>query len=626
MLEKLAFCYKPVLLSIYHLQTISPSVISCGTYFQLRRKTRLPGHLGHTMTTISLPTSFLPSFLSNLSSTRPGDQLTETNAAATSETTLRHEAEAPDMPPIDSNRVRLSPSGRQPSRPRTTFSFNHPPPRTKSKKRLKLRPRLLLQIHQVPDHGRSFPVLDVFQSTMMGKRFTRNHRQGMKGMERIGVNDLIIVSSDSYLEDDSGDDGHSSGEDEKWNDKDVVAIVRQQDGQHFGSADLSLNRGGHWQAAHLPSGAYDFASKDNSTDAMRVRWVPRNRMRRPNPTSPDEDKGLDKRFTFSIINAESRRHPVIATMTKRGIEIVDRYQSTISASPSASEVSSPMSPESSSSYFEESELYGQHSPMIETNESLRSLIVMTGIWVALMQDWSTNFSSHDFMDSNTQRSIAQLNKKPRVSSLSMMESMMDGVRPKRPMSLVSQAHTDTEVPRCPTSSVPCSENQPFARPVRETQQAGKIRRSFSAGPAFMERLNQKGAAATIQGPREHKTKATTSPGPSQRLEVPARAGSRLFRRKKTHSENDITMSTKSPRPGRQNDTVSQASTQPSTNDSELIDERSTTSMIKRDRTSESTRGVTTVAVSQPSPGRKSAKAQLKRWSGLHFFSHSSSDI
>lgn len=303
----------------------------------------------------------------------------------------------------------------------TSFQIAHPAPVIRHKQRLKIRPRLVLQLQQLSQSTRPTPALDVLPSVLFAPRLAQRFPRLCKGKEGLGANDLVVVSSEVYESSPiDRSEKHDNSEEESWDHREVVATIRQlkkEEGGARGKVDISLNHGSSWEATPLLNGGYEFVAKEGSQTVAR--WVPRrpSKRRRSNTmhsgaTIPPGEE--EKKFNFSIINPNTRRHPIIASITRTTIDILDSYASPSSAL--ASPLRSPSSIRSSQSgYFEDVEV--QPRTVTENDEQLRTLIVVTGIWLVFRENWSQNFRYNDAMSVPLLSSDANSHPSNRTRSL-----------------------------------------------------------------------------------------------------------------------------------------------------------------------------------------------------------------
>lgn len=295
-----------------------------------------------------------------------------------------------DPMPAGSSRQGRSHSKKQSSRPKTSYQLAHPVAHARYK-RLKLRPRLLLQLQQASHTPRPLPILDVLPSTVYLPRLARKFPTVFRGRNGLGPNDLIIVTSEQYervSEKSNQRAGTDGGNDEH---QEVVATICQlltEDALARGKAELCFNDGPAWEATPLPNGSYEFVT-NTERGRQTVRWVLRgNKSRRASATADTASHEDTKRFTFSMIDPSTRRHPVVASMTRNHLEVFGEYSmpSNVSKSPTTA-----MSVASDGSQAD----YPLDGNAITTDDRLRTLIVVTSIWVAFREGWSHNFSYND---------------------------------------------------------------------------------------------------------------------------------------------------------------------------------------------------------------------------------------
>ncbi|OJD25179.1 hypothetical protein ACJ73_03456 [Blastomyces percursus] len=278
------------------------------------------------------------------------------------------------------------------ARTKSSFSFAHPPPSTR-RKRLALRPKLLLQLHRVSHISRPIPTIDVLSSAICSgpRKFPCRYR----GKDSSSANDILLVASDAYEQVGAEDDRSVSSDDDPQNDRDVVATVchhRKDSGKAGAIAEISLQQGSRWEVSRLPSGGYEFTGTTESGEQRCARWVLRAKAgsRRVSGSSNGADTTFDdgKRFTFSIIDPNTRRHPVLAWMSRQGIDILDRYP--LFSSQTQTSSTSPKSLHSAAATIPPQANDYSDPPLIETDDHLRTLIVVSGIWVAFREGWPQN--------------------------------------------------------------------------------------------------------------------------------------------------------------------------------------------------------------------------------------------
>ncbi|EEH40700.1 hypothetical protein PAAG_02676 [Paracoccidioides lutzii Pb01] len=288
------------------------------------------------------------------------------------------------------NRTKVVPTAivkKQQVRTKSSFSFAHSPPSTR-RKRLVIRPRLLLQLQQVSQTTRPIPAVDVFTSTICS--VSRKFPGIPRTKDGLSTNDLILVTSDAYKHLGAEDD-KSVTSDDPQDRREVIATIchhRREGSKLKGMVELCLQQGSRWKASRLPSGGYDFTWTTDSGEQKRVRWALRAKgSRRTSGSSIGPDNTFDKgkRFTFSIIDPTTRRHPVIAWMSRQGIDVLDQYP--LSSAPT--QEPSSLTSESRVTAFNNSPRPSDYTdpPLIETDDHLRTLIIVSGVWIAFQEGW-----------------------------------------------------------------------------------------------------------------------------------------------------------------------------------------------------------------------------------------------
>jgi len=383
---------------------------------------------------------------------------------------------------------------------RTSFQIAHPAPVVRHKQRLKIRPKLLLQLQQLSGSSRPTPALDVLPFVLFAPRFAQKFPRMCKGKDGHGPNDLAIVSSEAYESSPTTtSEKHDDSEEASWDHREIVATIRQlkkEEGGACGKVEISLNHGSLWEATPLLNGGYEFVAKEGPQTVAR--WVPRrpSQRRRSDTLQSASTNRLgqeERKFNFSIVNPNTRRHPIIASITRSTIDILDRYgsPSTTLASP----LRSPSNIRSShSGSLEDAEV--QPHTMIETDEQLRTLIVVTGIWVVFRENWSQNFHYHDAMSVPLPSSNASSQPSNRTLSLNSGNGAKTSTNSQEGLSSHSALHhlggmvrqTGTQLLHRSTATAgrfPAQDLQP--------------RRAHSTGTAFMESvqiMHSRGRSAT----------------------------------------------------------------------------------------------------------------------------------
>jgi hypothetical protein len=216
---------------------------------------------------------------------------------------------------------------------------------------------------------------------------------------------MVIVSSESYDasahesladEDGSGDDG--------WSSRDVIATIcqaRKDDGVFKGQAELCFVTGDVWDAMTMDNGNYEFVTVDEWGHKTVARWVSLRRrnlhLQNPAMTTATQAVDMEKSFNFSLIDPNARRHPIIASINRNTLDILNQY-TTVSSSAA---IHPPTTPFRTSDLVDIPQPPSTQPPeprertSITVDDDLRRLIMITGIWVAFREGWSHSLPSSD---------------------------------------------------------------------------------------------------------------------------------------------------------------------------------------------------------------------------------------
>ncbi|KAJ9151120.1 hypothetical protein NKR23_g3213 [Pleurostoma richardsiae] len=296
-------------------------------------------------------------------------------------------------------------SGRRKKRTRaprqsSVYLIAVPAPRLGVKQQLlsRLRPKLRMQLQLLSADRRPRPTIDVFPSSLIASgpltaaRYIRSFPRLFRMKGELCRDDMILVKSDDY---DSPTDASSDSEEtDVFERRELVAVLsplKRQD-----RAEIVLADGSVWVATPLLTGSYDFVHTDAYGNTTTARWARRTATAKapgrssPTPsmmaartrTPPPE---TDYRYTFSIINPLSRRHPVLATLTQSTLDIQETY-TTVSSSQGRYPPTRPLSRASSPSSAFPTPLSPEPSAERTTHpvdEATKNLITITAIWLAL---------------------------------------------------------------------------------------------------------------------------------------------------------------------------------------------------------------------------------------------------
>ena len=217
--------------------------------------------------------------------------------------------------------------------------------------------------------------------------------------KRLGVEDMVILEAEKYGNGNKPEKQDSS----KWEGRRVLSVICAC------GPDIEVHMSGAvWKAKPLPNGRYDFVPVGtNSCDIPEVRWVKARQRLGSTRGRKSVQASNEPRMTFSTILADTRRHPVIASMTPANIEVLDEYAlPTGSTDSEASSIYTGIDGRSEGRRL--SSPVASTSPPISTDDGLREIICTTGIWVACQQGWSTSRTD----SSSRKDSVTATNARP----------------------------------------------------------------------------------------------------------------------------------------------------------------------------------------------------------------------
>jgi len=440
-----------------------------------------------------------------------------------------------------SGRGRVTRRRRQAPHQSTKYFLGYPAPKRlpKTKVMQKVFSRLLLQLQVVSGDGKSRPVMELFPSTRiagpviaprLAKRFP-----GIFGVKRhLSYDDIVLVRRN---------DGDAATESETDSDDSLekkLLLAVYSPVRHSDEAEIVLDDGSIWVARPLPNGSYDFVYTDEHGIPKTVRWARRSTCATTVPTGtagvpPLPLKSPQTRFTFSIINPMTRRHPVMATLTPSTLEVQDTYTSvspsygrypphrtpgrTFSMTSSTSWTDAvPESPSKRSSIGSmDGESENGRNPLpseIEpprtvrpVDDSTKLLIAVTGMWVALRSGWSADITP---TNSDLASTGSCSTTRSRRNTWTRTTSEVNGMSTPQP----SEAEELKAEPKRYSMPLTAAEKQqasgavppPSRIPSPTTPLNPTSRRPTSTGAAFMQRRMQKTGLGEQDAVKKKKTK------------------------------------------------------------------------------------------------------------------------
>jgi hypothetical protein len=280
------------------------------------------------------------------------------------------------------------------NKPKTSYSICHPPPASSARQKMHRRPRSLLQLHKVVANSRPLPAYEVIPSTNFSVRLRRATNRVFSAKHSLCPSDLVVLRAEDYYSEEPEEDQEA---------RDVVALIckgRKDDGAATGGkAKICMAGGEEWDAYPLPNGGYEFFTTDRHGLGLTVRWVPKKSNKKDNAKP-----GEARRFNFSTISANTRRHPIIANLSKTSLAILDTYKM-----PDLSTATPTATPKQHATILEDGldsdDAAASKQEVRTTDENLRSIISMTSIYVAFKEGWSPYFKYDEQAPSSRRNSV-----------------------------------------------------------------------------------------------------------------------------------------------------------------------------------------------------------------------------
>jgi hypothetical protein len=398
------------------------------------------------------------------------------------------------------SRPATPPPSKRTHRPRTQYRLAHPPPSKLPLRRQGiLRPRVLLQFQQQSLSGFHRPMFEVVPlsrfdtATKMGQKLRRLE----KGKHNLTAEDLVVMKVEDYSTADSFSD-HVEDSDSR----DVLGVIsslQKQDQTRPGSVQILLENS-LWEGTPGKDGIFDLIL--HGENPQFARWYIPKSKRRPTQVDGLDCPAEERKFYFTAILPNSKKHPTIASMSEGHLDIYDNYTVT---SDMPSDV--PWLPATSPAHDDEScvDVNGlKETPKapeaIPTDDLLRKLIIVSSSWVVFCESWSPHFRYAPSRDpSPTYRpSMRPPGLNCRSSSLPIPSSGFDHSRSESPSDRAQSVPNDnaTGIARSthstPLNSLPSSQrpsppptpSEPEIRPIllkRSTFSGFSLRRASSTG-------------------------------------------------------------------------------------------------------------------------------------------------
>jgi len=354
-----------------------------------------------------------------------------------------------------------------PRKTTTSFQLAHPPPTPRHKPRWK-RSRVVLQLRQISGTRSPVPALEVLPPTFFTHRLMRPYPRGHSRKLSLNADDLVIVKSQIYGHTDKENRADEDSDEENGASREVVAVISppgKGDSEVKEHAQIWLEGGATWTALAIDKGGYEFTNCDEHGLSTTARWwVSKRRRGNSNPHRPPgvyEDG--EEMYKFSILNPLARRHPVIGSMNRYTIDVQDEHATpsgTPSMTPTFNTVTSQSILSPQQSYF------GGNASRLDSindvDERLKTLLLVTGIWVAFVEGWA-KYSTDTCNSTSTVNSNSPWTNRPTSGRFELGKGLHSGT-PQSTTSSRSRHQPFNILHRstASTSSTPTAQKSPAA--------------------------------------------------------------------------------------------------------------------------------------------------------------------
>ncbi|KAL7919019.1 hypothetical protein ACQKWADRAFT_323277 [Trichoderma austrokoningii] len=371
------------------------------------------------------------------------------------------------------------------------LAFPAPQLRTKQRAFFHIRPRVLLQLQELGEK-RAIPAFDVVPSSLIAgtliiPALAKSFPRMFYAKPHLGQNDLLLVRSEDYgvphnhhhhphLHHHDNTDSNSNSKD--LDHQDVLAVVSTTSDDDY--VEIVFQDGSTWVSSRMANGSYEFNHVNEQGENVKARWVKRSLMSPraswgsaqtattaapPSPTSPTAP---DSRWTFSIIDPSTRRHPIQGILNSTSLEVFDTYN-TMSTSSGIYPPTRGFGSDMSGISEEDTTSITDERTTLEVTEYNKTLMLATATWISLRQKgWPASATP------KVPRVVSQ-----RVASGRLLSPSID-----IPRGIDSQVLSAT-------AGVPSQD----ASTTTPTPAAGRIQRAVSSGSEFMRRRREAVAAS-----------------------------------------------------------------------------------------------------------------------------------
>lgn len=305
---------------------------------------------------------------------------------------------------------------------KSIFHLAHPAPTlTQTQKLLKIRPKILLQLQLLSSQSRPKPSIDVLPSSVLAPRIARKFPRLLRGKGELGSNDVIVVRSEDYDNNTDYSAEDSDTDEDNLANRDLIAVICQMPrtkGTSLGVAEIVFSDGSTCIATPLPGGRYEIRFREEEGCEITAHWwIKRYPKAEEFKLLGYADVNSDLKYAFSVIDPNFKRHPIMATITHKNLEIFESYTTLSSSCGRYPPTSSIRDCPNDSGDMEDKFVPDRKTYKID--QKMKTLIQITGIWVSLRQNWSPCFRYNDALAIASSSKPTQRGGRARSSSLTI---------------------------------------------------------------------------------------------------------------------------------------------------------------------------------------------------------------
>ncbi|RPA74621.1 hypothetical protein BJ508DRAFT_33482 [Ascobolus immersus RN42] len=294
----------------------------------------------------------------------------------------------------EDHQVVITPPKRTTPKLKTISQLAYPPPHSLTLLKSKAPP--LVQFQRLSSVPRPVPVYDLVGASTAASLLGRTALRAYPGAE------LVLVDSEQY------DDLDSDTSDTDKPARSVVAglsFTTKKDSPSLGQ--VTMQYGLTWDVKKIPSG-FEFTLLDELTSTKRTaRWVRRSSKRRQTLSSPtDVLTRPEDRYIFSVLSSSSRKHPILATLTRRRLELHDSPLRSSEESRPTSPLVTPSDEFPSTTSLSTTTTSSDSAGIPQ--EQLRTLIYATAAFVAISEQFSASHRDEVRMPTSPSRPTSPL--------------------------------------------------------------------------------------------------------------------------------------------------------------------------------------------------------------------------